>query len=540
MTKNELRAAQKLLRSAIPPDEKKELDRAIVEHLLSSDLFRDASVLLLFVPLEGEVGILPLAREARKLGKPIAFPRCDRETTSMRFYYLSADERLTPGAYGIPEPPDGAALCEPDESALCVLPGLSFDAYGNRLGYGKGYYDRYLASYPGRTVGAVYDALTVEEVPTDAYDIPAQWIVTEKGLFPALPRSGDPDPDAESGKDSGGKAPRGGKLGAFWRKTVQPAGKKLGAYFADAFRESGGVKAPVAPPLLALTVFLLLILARAVDGRFLDRGSAAVGTSFLLLLIFLVPAVLYCRLQGEKFFARIRPRPVRPEHFPFLLFILVVMLSGGMLCDILTGNLSASGYTLYGTFSARTGGGAAEILAAILAYAILPALCEEIVFRAIFCIGYEHLGSPVAIVVSALFYAMLPFSFAGFPTYFVLGLLLATSAYATRSLVAPVVLHFFYQLFCLFGEPYLSAFYVNAGSTEIFLFVLVVIFLLFSAFAVGEARKIYHLLAVRNADMSYTVPLSAREFPRTLIRSLRTPIPAVCLVVWIVMSIVSL
>ena len=65
----------------------------------------------------------------------------------MRFYVLEPDARLVRGAYGIAEPAPDAPLCEPDAHTLCILPGLSFDTCGNRIGYGKGYYDRFLADF---------------------------------------------------------------------------------------------------------------------------------------------------------------------------------------------------------------------------------------------------------------------------------------------------------------------------------------------------------------------------------------------------------
>ncbi|MBQ8416562.1 MAG: hypothetical protein IJX13_06685, partial [Clostridia bacterium] len=91
-----------------------------------------------------------------------------------------------------------------------------------------------------------------------------------------------------------------------------------------------------------------------------------------------------------------------------------------------------------------------------------------------------------------------------------------------------------------FGQPYLSAFYVNAGSNEIFLFCLIALFLLFSAFAAGEARKIYHVYANKNADSSYTVSLSLGETPKQILWSLLSPVSAVCAVVWLITVIVTL
>lgn len=146
----------------------------------------------------------------------------------------------------------------------------------------------------------------------------------------------------------------------------------------------------------------------------------------------------------------------------------------------------------------------------------------------------------MAILASALLFAMLHFSFAHFLTYFFLGILLACAMYTTRSFLAPILLHICYNVFCLFGQPYLSAFYVNAGSNEIFIFCVVVLFLLFAAFATGEARKIYHVHAKKNISSDYTTALPIKQLPATLLGSMLSPVAAACLIVWLITSIVNL
>ena len=235
--------------------------------------------------------------------------------------------------------------------------------------------------------------------------------------------------------------------------------------------------------------------------------------------------------------------PISPRlpHIPFLLYLLVVMITGSLLTSILTGGIRSleGNFTLYDTFVARTGT-TTEMLYAILAYALLPALCEEFTYRSILCAEYEKRGVGVAIAASALLFAMLHFSFAHFLTYLVLGALLACAMYATRSFLAPILLHISYNIFCLFGQPYLSAFYVNAGSNEIFIFCLVVLFLLFAALSAGEARKIYHIHAKKNISSNYTTVLPWRRLPATLLETLLSPVAAVCFVIWLITSIVNL
>ncbi len=545
LTKAELRAILKKKRAELPTDQKKALDSAIAEHIAASPLFGNASMLLLYAPMEGEINLLPLARLARESGIPIAFPRSHTKDCTLTFHILTPDARLSRGAYGIAEPPADAPLCVPDERALCILPGLSFDRDGNRLGYGKGYYDRFLESFPGVTLGAVYASLVLRTVPTDAHDRRVAYLVTEQELLeiaPPVEETVTPLTEYDwqnADTPSEPEPPRPAKEKPTREPLVQTLKRIRHTMWAS--EHVAGIRTPHAAMIPVLVTYALLLLSRLVEARLLDRGSQYVGVILLQVLIFILPAILYCKARGEKFTARIRLAPVRPSHIPLILSVLVMMIAGGLLTSILTGGIHSltGNFTLYDTFVARTSS-PLDILYAILAYALLPAFGEELIYRSILCAEYERNGVGVSITVSALFFAMLHFSFAHFLTYFVLGLLLAAVMYATRSFFVPVALHLCYNIFCLFGQPFLSAFYVNAGSTRIFLFCVIVLFLLASAIAAGEGRKIYHIYALRNADASYTVSRPIKEYPRAILASLLSPLCAVALIIFLVAAITNL
>lgn len=539
MDKITLRGVLLQKRAEFSREERKELDRNIAAGIMDSPLFKNASMLLIYAPLENEINLLPLAHVARKRGLPIAFPRCDKETNTMQFYILPEGQKLSPGAYGIPEPPEDAPLCVPDKRALCVVPALSYDLAGNRIGYGKGYYDRYLSTFPGVTVGATYAPMLLKGVPTEPHDLPVDWLFTERGSYHCQDNTPKENASKENAPVPKDKAPeKSDEPTKGWKRTYERlmnGSRRLGG------GKDGSLKPLHAPLLLVLCNFILLLLSRLIDARLLDRNSEFVGIILIQVLIFIIPAILYCKLRGENFAERIRLRAPRLSHVPFLLYLLVVMIAGSLLTSILTGGIRSleGSFTLYDTFVARTGT-PAETLFAILAYAFLPAVGEELTYRSILCSEYEKRGVGVSIVASALLFAMLHFSFAHFLTYFFLGLLLAAAMYTTRSFLAPILLHVCYNIFCLFGQPYLSAFYVNAGSNEIFIFCVVVLFLLFAAFAAGEARKIYHIHAKKNVSSNYTTALPWKQLPATLLESLLSPVAAVCFTVWLITTIVNL
>lgn len=546
--KQALRARLKEKRASIPAETRQQSDRAIVERIAADKVFSEASSILLYAPIGSEINLLPLIRIARRLGKPIAFPRCDVATNTMKFYLLEPTARLEIGAYRIPEPPADAPLCEPDEKSLCILPALTFDPSGARLGYGKGYYDRFLETFPGICVGAVYETMMVRRVPTEPHDRPVSMIFTERGVCVCAPKEAAPAADPSAPAMGSWKQKMKQKVNEIRARIAKKGEKPLAVTSVSEETSDTAKSAPPsvralhAPPVLVASTFVLLLLSRLIDTRLTNRNNEYAVVILLQLLIFLVPAIVYGKLRGDAFSARIRIRAPRLRHIWFTFCLLIVMITGGLLCSILTGGISSltGNFTLYDAFVARLSGGFWETLYVILAYALLPAFCEELVFRSILCAEYERFGVGVAIAASALFFAMLHFSFPLFLTYLVLGAILACAMYATRSFFTALLLHLGYNLFCLFGQPYLSAFYVRAGSNEIFIFCLGVLFLLFAAFAAGEARKIYHVYAKKNADSSYAPDTALREIPKSFLKAMLSPAVAVCLALWLTMAIIGL
>ena len=144
-----------------------------------------AESLFIFYPLEGEVNLLPLVDYAKENGKSVAFPICEDKDGNMRFCEVTSLDELKSGSFGIKEPSAYAKEKLP-KNAVIFLPALSVDKKGYRLGYGKGYYDRYLARYAELKpfgVGVIFDELVLDELPHDKYDIPCDAVVSESGVI---------------------------------------------------------------------------------------------------------------------------------------------------------------------------------------------------------------------------------------------------------------------------------------------------------------------------------------------------------------------
>ena len=103
----------------------------------------------------------------------------------MRYHIVGSVDELTPDAYGIREPSPDAPVYDPEidlGSAICFVPGLVYDRAGFRLGYGKGFYDRYLSAFSGCTIGVVYSDYILSSVPRGRFDVSVNILLTEKGV----------------------------------------------------------------------------------------------------------------------------------------------------------------------------------------------------------------------------------------------------------------------------------------------------------------------------------------------------------------------
>ncbi len=185
MEKSSLRKEMKALRTSLSPAQKEEIERKIAQSILQSAYYRDADSLLCYAAYGSEISVDRIAKAAWEDGKRVCFPRCEDDRGVMRFYAVEDPSMLVAGMYGILEPDEGCVPMEAFSStALCLVPGLAFDARGYRIGYGKGYYDRFLPRFDGIAMG-VCPACMLFLTPQweyDRYDIALPCIVTEHGV----------------------------------------------------------------------------------------------------------------------------------------------------------------------------------------------------------------------------------------------------------------------------------------------------------------------------------------------------------------------
>lgn len=180
--KNEVRKIYLQKRAAISEAQRRQWDEKICSTIIAMVSFRFADAVLMYAPSNGEPDIMPIAQEALRRGKTVAFPRCRTLEHTMSYHIVRSIDELAPGAYRIPEPHAHLPQYSGEGRALCLIPGLVFDYGGFRLGYGKGYYDRFLPGFSGSTVGIVYSDFICERVPRGRFDLSVEILVTEKGV----------------------------------------------------------------------------------------------------------------------------------------------------------------------------------------------------------------------------------------------------------------------------------------------------------------------------------------------------------------------
>ena len=184
--KNGLRSVLTEKRDTLPSEVRKRRDELICSRLLSLACYRFSDTVLLYCPVGSEIDTDPIEKRARADGKRIAYPLCGVEKGQMSFRYVDGKDELKKGTYGIPEPDESCPLCVPGEDRsrmLCIIPALAFDAHGYRLGYGGGYYDRWMTLFRGRgiTVGLAYRENIFPTLPRGRFDRRVGLIVTDKG-----------------------------------------------------------------------------------------------------------------------------------------------------------------------------------------------------------------------------------------------------------------------------------------------------------------------------------------------------------------------
>ena len=178
--KQSIREESRKRRTEMDGERRRERDEKIANNVRRLHQYSPSSTLLIYVSTPIEIDTKKIIENAWADGKKVAVPRCIPETRLMEFHYISSFDDLKPGSFGVLEPDETLPIVEDFSGCLMIVPAMQFDIYGFRLGYGKGYYDRYMSRFTGVSAGLCYSEELRRHMYHGRYDKPVDIIVTDR------------------------------------------------------------------------------------------------------------------------------------------------------------------------------------------------------------------------------------------------------------------------------------------------------------------------------------------------------------------------
>jgi 5-formyltetrahydrofolate cyclo-ligase len=179
--KRQLRRECRQIRDKLGEATRQQASQAICSWIETFPVFQCSSVILAYMPIRGEVDLTSLME--RQPQKFWVLPRIVPAEDHHLAFHPYDSRRLVRHPFGMAEPAAELPIIPSTEVQLALVPGVAFDRQGRRLGYGGGYFDRFLRSFTGVSLGVIFQALLFDQLPCGEHDVPVQWIVTEAGYY---------------------------------------------------------------------------------------------------------------------------------------------------------------------------------------------------------------------------------------------------------------------------------------------------------------------------------------------------------------------
>ncbi|MCD8096258.1 MAG: 5-formyltetrahydrofolate cyclo-ligase [Ruminococcus sp.] len=178
-----LRKDLKSRRSELSQDFIYKGSKLIAENLFRCDEYKSAKVVLCYISTEMEVDTSLIFERACSDKKSFYAPRCEKNSNAMDFYLVRDRDDLERASFNLLEPKESCPKLSGFDGSICIVPALSFDLSGGRIGFGKGFYDRFLASYDGISCGLCFDEFLINILPKEQTDVPVDMIVTQTKIL---------------------------------------------------------------------------------------------------------------------------------------------------------------------------------------------------------------------------------------------------------------------------------------------------------------------------------------------------------------------
>lgn len=183
--KEELRSLARSIRGEIALEDWEEFSSRIKQHLINSEIFDEARQIHCYVSMNDrkEVDTSEIIEDILLRDKVLSLPVTNFSDLSMKHFEIESRKDLKKNKWGIREPVSREKEHKATDFDLVLVPMLAADPAGNRLGYGKGFYDRFLKEVPGVKVGLTFDALVFDSIPSEETDIRMDYLITETGMI---------------------------------------------------------------------------------------------------------------------------------------------------------------------------------------------------------------------------------------------------------------------------------------------------------------------------------------------------------------------
>lgn len=183
--KNVIRKKMIEYRDSLDNDIRKKWDANIFNNLINSCFYKEADSIFTFVSFKSEVNTHKIIEHALKQRKTIYVPKIESKEKGMEIFKITKFEDLKKGYFGILEPTEGCTNGKSSDIDLILMPGVAFDRHGGRIGYGAGFYDRFLSSMKKKVdkIALAYKFQVLDEVPMEDKDVRIDGIITEEGII---------------------------------------------------------------------------------------------------------------------------------------------------------------------------------------------------------------------------------------------------------------------------------------------------------------------------------------------------------------------
>lgn len=180
--KNEIRTINKAKRAEMSKSDVIEKSRECAKEFLISDFYKNADVIMLYIPLGNETDTTEIIKKAHDDNKRCVFPVTDEKSGIITPYYAERDTDFKKGAFAVMEPCK-KEVADINDIDVIIVPGVAFCKNGGRIGFGKGCYDRFLESTRAIKIGYCYNFQLCDEIAGDAHDVNMDYLITESGMI---------------------------------------------------------------------------------------------------------------------------------------------------------------------------------------------------------------------------------------------------------------------------------------------------------------------------------------------------------------------